>query len=459
MKKYDILIIGGGPGGYVAAIKASQLGAQVALVEDHKLGGICLNYGCIPTKAYLKSAKIFGFLKEANNFGISCSGDIRFNWLSVLQRKNKIVQQLTNGVGFLLKKNNVDVYYGFAKVLTSKQVQVGDKFLETRKLIIATGSSAFIPSIPGAKEAYNDNYLFTSKELVQLDKFPNKIIIIGGGIIGVEFATIFNKFGSEVMILEKQTSILNTLDQDIIAAYSKHLEKSNIQIVTEASVIQIQDNIVHYIHDNKEKIEQADIVLMAVGTKPNLKGLEKLNLEIDRTGIVTDNFLNTSIEGVYAVGDVNGKFMLAHVASHEGVTAVYHALGKQACHKPMNYDRVPSCVYGFPEIATIGFTEDQAKSKGFDCKVSKFPVKAIGKALADGESDGFAKIIVDRKNMKILGMHIYAYNATELITETGVVMEFEGTAHDVVNVIHPHPTLAELNLETFLGVIDKPIHM
>jgi dihydrolipoamide dehydrogenase len=459
MERYDILIIGGGPGGYISAIKASQMGAKVALVEDHKLGGICLNYGCIPTKAFLKSAKIFDLLKHSKEYGIEINTEIAVNWLSVLERKNKIVQQLTNGISFLMKKNKIDVYNGFADALSAYKVQVGNKVLETKKLIVATGASAFIPPITGAKEAYNNKYLYTSKELVKLDKFPKKIVIIGGGVIGVEFATIFNKFGSEVIILERANSILNVMDKDIVEAYTRKLKSNKIKIFTETSVVEIENNKVHYIYKNEKYVEEADVILMATGAKPNLKGIEKLNLQTDRGCVVTNDFLKTSLEDVYAIGDVNGKHMLAHVASHEGIIAVTHALGLSAHLKPMNYNRIPSCVYGFPEIATIGFTEEEVKVKGIEYKVSKVPVKAIGKSLADGETDGFAKLIVDKKNLKILGMHIFSYNATELISEIGVTMELEGTAYDVVHAIHPHPTLSELTLEAFLGVIDKPIHI
>ncbi|WP_017193263.1 dihydrolipoyl dehydrogenase [Vaccinium witches'-broom phytoplasma] len=459
MERYDILIIGGGPGGYTSAIKASQMGAKVALVEDHKLGGICLNYGCIPTKAFLKSAKIFDLLKHSKEYGIETNADVEANWTSVLERKNKIVKQLTNGISFLMKKNKIDVYKGFADALSAHQVQVGDKILETKKLIIATGASAFIPPIKGAKEAFKNKYLYTSKELVQLEKFPQKLVIIGGGVIGVEFATIFNKFGAEVIILERANSILNVMDKDIVDAYTKKLKSNQIKILTESEVMKIDNNKVHYTYENETHVEEADIVLMATGTKPNLKGIEKLNLQTDRIGVMTDGFLKTSLEDVYAIGDVNGKYMLAHVSSHEGIIAVTHALEADAHLKPMNYDRVPSCVYGFPEIATIGWTEEQVKLKDIEYKVSKVPVKAIGKALADGETDGFAKLIVDKKDLKVLGMHIFSYNATELISEIGVTMELEGTAHDVVRTIHPHPTLSELTLETFLGAIDKPIHM
>ncbi|WP_238055070.1 dihydrolipoyl dehydrogenase [Candidatus Phytoplasma ziziphi] len=459
MKKYDILIIGGGPGGYVSAIKAAQLGAKVALIEKHKVGGICLNYGCIPTKAFLKSAKVFDIAKNIDQFGINKIDNISFDWLSVLNRKNKIVKQLYNGILFLLKKNKIDFYNSSAEVLTPNLLQVGEIKLETDKLIIATGSSAIIPPIPGAKESYENKHLCTSKELVQLEKFPKKVIIIGGGVIGVEFATIFKKFNSEIIIIEKQKNILVNMDHDIISAYTKILKKDDIKIYTNSEVIKIENNKVYYKTNTQEHQVEADIILMAVGTKPNLDGITKLNLKTDRSGIITDNFLKTSIEGVYAIGDVNGKYMLAHVATHEGIIAVSHALNSKEHLLPMDYNSVPFCIYGFPEIASIGLTEEQAKANNINYKVSNVPVSSIGKAWAEGETDGFAKLIVDKNSLKILGMHILSCHATELISEIGVVMGMNGTAYDIVKTIHPHPTLSEITLETFLGAIDKPIHI
>ncbi|KXT29369.1 dihydrolipoyl dehydrogenase [Candidatus Phytoplasma oryzae] len=463
--EYDILIVGGGPGGYVAAIKAAQLGAKVALIEKHKIGGICLNYGCIPTKTYLKSAKVYSLIKNASNFGLSNSSSANiFDWKLILSRKDKVVKQLTAGVHSLLKKNKVDIYYSYAEVLTPHQVKVENKILNCKKMIIATGSKAIIPPIPGALESFQNKYLLTSNEIVQLSVFPKKIIIIGGGVIGVEFASIFNKFGSEVIIIEKQEYILNNMDRDIINKYSQILTKAGIKIYTKKQVDRIENNHVYYSYTEenqlKKEVLQADIILMAVGTKPNLEAITKINLKIDKIGIVTDEFLRTSIEGVYAIGDVNGKYMLAHVASHEGIIAVSHALNLNDNIKGINYDHVPSCVYGFPEISSIGKTEEELlKYPDISYKTFKFPVYAVGKALADGEIDGFAKVIVNKKNLKILGMHILAYNATELITEVGVAMELGGTAYDIIHTIHPHPTLSELILETFLGVIDKPIHL
>lgn len=459
MKNYDIVIIGSGPGGYVAAIKASQLGAKVALVEKHKLGGVCLNYGCIPTKSYLKSAKVFKDFKNSVDYGIQVNGKIMFDWQKILLRKNKIVKKLTDGVSFLLKKNKVDVYFGLGEALTANQIKVNNEILYTNKLIISTGASTFIPPISGIQESFKKGIVKTSKELLELETFPKRIVIIGGGVIAIEFATLFNTFGSEVIILEKQPDILNNMDQDIVNGCRQTMERNKVKIFNNVDINSIKDNKVFYTYNNESTEVISDIILVATGFKPNLLGLEKLSLNIQRNSIVTDEFLKTSVKDVYAIGDVNGKHMLAHVASHEGIVAVHHALGKNDHNSGMNYNRIPSCIYSFPEIASIGLTEKQAKEQNIDYKISKLPLTAIGKSLADGENEGFAKLILDKKYLEIIGMHIYAYNATELISEISVAMELEGTVYELAHAIHPHPTLSELTYESYLGAIDKPIHI
>lgn len=456
MKNYDIVVLGAGPGGYVAAIKAAQLGAKVAIIEKETVGGICLNHGCIPTKTYLKSAKVYDTMKDAASFGVTTTGEISFDWAKILQRKNNVVKQLTGGVAFLLKKNKVDVYNGYGEVISPSEVKVGEETLKTKNLIIATGSSAIVPPIPGVKEAYEKGTLVTSRELLNITSVPKNLVIVGGGVIGVEFATVFNSFGSKVTIIEKMDGILPTMDNEVREAYAKRLKADGINVLTNAEVKTVNGEKITYNLDGKDVTLDADLILMAVGTRANSNGLEKLNLRMDRANIETDQYLRTSVPGVYAIGDVNGKFMLAHVASHEGIIAVEHALGKEP--KAMRYDRIPSCIYGSPEIAAIGITEQEAKAKGLDYKVAKVPLAAVGKSLADGEKEGFAKIIVDKKYLEVLGMHIYAYNATELISEIAVTMELEGTAHELASAIHPHPTLSELTMETAMAVIDKAIH-
>lgn len=454
---YDITIIGGGPGGYVAAIKAAQFGAKVALIEKDIVGGICLNHGCIPTKAIIKSTKVYETLKSSKDFGIITNDSVSFDWQAIIKRKDGIVKQLTNGVSFLLKKNKVDVFNGYGEIVDKNKVKVNDQELNTKTIIIATGSSAIIPPIEGAKEAFESGHLLTSKELLNLKEFPNSITIVGGGVIGIEFATIFNSLGAKVTIIERLPSILINMDEEIQTAYTRKLKKDGIQILTSANVTKVNKNIITYELDGKNNEITSNLILMAVGTRANSSAFKSLNLKMENANIVTDGFLRTSIEGIYAIGDVNGKHMLAHVASHEGIVAVSHILGKEP--RPVDYNKIPSAVYGSPEIATIGLTEKEAKEKNLHYKVSKVPLAAIGKALADGEREGFIKLIVDENYLEIIGVHIYAYGATELISEYSLAMISEATAYEISETIHPHPTLSELNLEAALGAVDKPIHV
>ncbi len=456
-KSYDIIVVGGGPGGYVAAIKAAQLGAKTALIEKEVVGGICLNHGCIPTKTFLKSAKVYKTLQHASDYGVTNSGAVGFDWSKILSRKDGVVKQLTNGVAFLLKKNGVDVYNGFGEVKSANEVVVNNETLTTKNVIIATGATAVVPPIPGVKEAYEKGIVVTSRELLNVKNYPKTITIVGGGVIGVEFATVFNSFGSKVTIIEMMDGILPTMDEDVRVAYTKTLKREGIEILTTAEVKSVNDHKITYSLAGKEVTIESDLILMAVGTRANSKGLEHLGLAMDRANIKTNEYLQTSVPNVYAIGDVNGKFMLAHVAEHEGIVAVEHILGKG--HTKMNYDQIPSCIYGSPEIAAIGLTEKEAKARGIDYKVSKVPLAAIGKAAADGEKEGFVKLIVDKKYLEVIGAHIFAYNATELISEYSVAMVAEATAYEMAHAIHPHPTLSELTLEAALGAIDKPIHI
>lgn len=456
MKNYDVIILGGGPGGYVAAIKAAQENLKVALIEKENIGGICLNHGCIPTKALLKSAKTYTDFKNAKNYGITLKQDsvsVKLN--DVINRKNKIVKQLTTGVSFLLKKNKVDVYDGFGKIINKNEALVNDEKLTAKNIIIATGGTAFIPPIKGAKEAFERGFLLTSKELLNIKDTPKRITIVGGGVIGVEFATIFNSFDAKVTILEMADNIINNMDDDIIKDYTKILKSSGVNVVTNAKVNSIGSSSVTYLKNDKVETEETDLVLMAVGIKPNLEAFKDLNVKLNAySGVQVDEFMQTSIKGVYAIGDVTGDLMLAHVASKEALIAVSHILGNT--DKKMTYKAIPKAIYGMPEIASVGLTETEAKNKQLDYTISKFPLAGNGKALADGQTAGFIKLIKGAKLDEILGAHILAYNAVDILSEIIVGINSELTNYDLADAVHPHPSLSEIILE---AAMKKPIHL
>jgi len=458
MKNYDIVIIGSGPGGYVAAIKAKQLGASVLLIEKEDIGGVCLNWGCIPTKALLKSAKVFRTFMHAEEYGIKITDKsmIQIDWPAMLKRKESVVKRLTGGIKMLLDKNGVDIIKGFGRAVDANTVVVNGETFKTKNIIVATGASPIIPPIEGAKESYEKGFTLTAKEILDAKRVPKKLAIIGGGVIGIEFATMFAALGTEVTIIEKASNILMSIDDEIRSAFIKILIRENVKIMTESEVTKIKDNTVFFTNKGKNIELEAGFILMSVGTRPNMGGLEALQLSTSRAGILTNEKMETNVKNVYAIGDVNGKFMLAHVASAEGIVAVENIMGKTS---DLDYKRVPACIYGFPEIASVGLTEREAKEKEIRYKTSKFPLSANGKALAEGESEGFIKIIVDDEFQEVIGMHILAVNATDMIAEAVTTMELEGTAHELAKAIHPHPTLSEIVMEAAHGVIDKAIHI
>lgn len=454
MKNYDLIIVGGGPGGYVAAIKAAQENLKVALIEKDAVGGICLNHGCIPTKTILKSAQTYLTLKSAADHGINVKeNSFSFEMEKIIKRKDDVVKRLTSGVSMLLKKNKVDVYNGYGTIINKNEVKVNDETLKGKNIIIATGATAVIPPIKGAQEAYKKGYVITSKEALKITKVPKKIVIIGGGIIGIEFATIFNAFEADVTIIEMADSIINSMDDDIINEYSKKLLRDGIKIINNAKVTEIGVSNVTYNKDNKEEKVEADLVLMAVGVKPNIDSFKDLGVNLNEFGVDVDKHMETNIKGVYAIGDVIGKQMLAHVASKEALVAIDNILGKKT---EMDYKSVPSVVYGFPEIASVGLTEKEAKKQNLNFKVSKFPLMASGKAMADGKTIGLVKIIKGTDLDEILGAHILSHNASDLIGELVVGINSELTNFDLADAIHPHPSLSEAIME---AAMDKPIHM
>lgn len=455
--KYDIIIIGAGPGGYVAAIKAAQLGAKVALVEKEALGGVCLNIGCIPTKALIKSAKIRRLLDNSEKYGIEIGKEsVKTDWEKVIKRKDEIVQKLTAGVGMLLKKNGVDVILGEAKFLSNREVEVNGIVLQGENLILAMGASPILPPIPGMKEALERGALVTSKELLSVREIPKSLVIIGGGVIGVEYATIFGSFGTEVTIIEKLDNILANIDDDARALLLRTLKRNNIRIETGATVTALNGNEVSYEKDGNAHTATGEKILLSVGMRPNTAGLEALGINIERGAVVTDERMRTNLPNVYAIGDLNGKLMLAHVASREAIVAVENIMGKDS---KIDYDRMPAGIYGFPEVAMMGLTEREAKERSLDYRVGKFPFSALGKALADGESEGFVKIIADNEYGEILGVHIVAENAMEMISEGTITAELEGTVNEMAKTVHPHPSLSEAFMEAAMALIHKAIHI
>jgi dihydrolipoamide dehydrogenase len=455
MKHYDLIVIGGGPGGYVAAIRAAQRGLSTAIIEKESIGGVCLNWGCIPTKTLLKSAKVYTQTLHASSFGVILDKDsVKPDLPTMIRRKNGVVRKLTSGVKYLLEKNGVHIILGQATAIDATTIQVNDETLQATSFIIATGASVFIPPIDGMSEAVASGFAVTAKELLDVQEIPNHLVVIGGGVIGFEFATVFHALGATVTVVEMLPEVLAGVDDDVRQTFLTKLQKDGVTIRTNTAVTSIGDGVIIRIGDTEETIA-CDRVLIATGMRPNVKGIEALGFELNKFGIQTNEFMQTKQPHVYAIGDVTGQFMLAHVASKEGLVAVDH-LTNQA--HPMDYTRIPSGIYTFPEIGMIGVTEQGAKEQGIEYKTFSFPLSANGKALGEQERDGFVKLISDPQN-KIIGVHILSPIATELITQSSIGMHFDMTANDLVQAIHPHPTLSEMMHEAAHGLVELPIHI
>ena len=461
--KYDIVVLGSGPGGYVTAIRASQLGFKVAVIEKENLGGVCLNWGCIPTKALLKSAQVFDYLKHASDYGLSVSSFDK-DFSAVVSRSRGIADGMSKGVQFLMKKNKIDVIDGFGKMKPGKKVSVTDADgkvtdYDADHIIIATGAnSRELPNLPqdGVK-------VIGYRKAMTLEKQPKSMIVVGSGAIGVEFAHFYNAMGTQVTIVEFLPNIVPLEDEEISKQMERSMKKAGVTIMTNSSVERIDTSgkgVKAFVKTAKgEEIIEADILLSAVGIKTNLEniGLEEVGIATDRDKILVNEFYQTNIPGYYAIGDIVPGPALAHVASAEGITCVEKIAGLHV--DPIDYGNIPGCTYATPEIASVGLTEKQAKEKGYDLKIGKFPFTASGKAKASGTPDGFVKVIFDAKYGEWLGCHMIGAGVTDMIAEAVVARKLETTGHEILKAIHPHPTMSEAVMEAVADAYGEVIHL
>ena len=465
---YDVVVIGSGPGGYVAAIRASQLGLKTAIIEKESLGGICLNWGCIPTKALLKSAQVNEDIKHAKDFGINATGTHDF--AAIIKRSRGVADKMSKGVQFLMRKNKIDVVMGFGKIIAKGKVEVtaadgSKKTIEGKHLIIATGGRS--RELPALKQ--DGKKIIGYREAMNLPEQPNSMIVVGSGAIGVEFGYFYNSFGTKVTIVEFLPRVVPVEDEDISKELEKSLKKNGVDIMVSSEVTSVDtsgNGVTAKVKTaNGEVTLEADILLSAVGVAANLEGigLEEMGIKTDKGRITVDKYYQTNVPGIYAIGDCAPGQALAHVASKEGIicTEAIAWNEKKYNHQPeaLDYGNVPGCTYCSPEIASVGLTEKQAKDAGYEIKVGKFPLSASGKASAAGHTEGFVKVIFDAKYGEWLGTHMIGYNVTEIIIETVVGRKLETTHHEILNSIHPHPTISESVKDAIEVAYGEAIHL
>ena len=463
MAHFDLIVIGSGPGGYVAAIRASQLGLKVAVVEKAELGGVCLNWGCIPTKALLKSAHVFEYLQHAGDYGITVK-EAEADLKAMVKRSRDVAAGMSKGVQFLLKKNKIEQLLGFGKLKKGKKVEVTDgngkkTEYEAKHIIVATGGrSRELPNLP-----IDGKKIIGYREAMVLDSRPKKMLVVGSGAIGVEFAYFFNAIGVDVTVVEFLPRIVPVEDEEVSKALEKSFKKSGITIHVNSEVTRVDTKgkgCVATVKTPAGEIKvEADVVLSAVGVTTNLEGigLEELGVKTEKGKVLVDDFYKTNIEGIYAIGDIVKGPALAHVASAEGIICVEKIAGKNP--EPLNYNNLPGCTYCNPEIASVGFTEEAAKKAGYEVKVGKFPFTASGKAKAGGAADGFVKVIFDAKYGEWLGAHFIGANVTEMIAEVVVARKLETTGHEIIKSVHPHPTMSEAVMEAAAAAYGEVIHL
>ncbi|OAD91293.1 dihydrolipoyl dehydrogenase [Aequorivita soesokkakensis] len=458
MSKYDVIVLGSGPGGYVTAIRASQLGLKTAIIEKESLGGVCLNWGCIPTKALLKSAQVFDYLKHADSYGLVVK-DFDKDFGKVVERSRGVAEGMSKGVQFLMKKNKIDVINGFGKVKPGKKVDVDGKEYSADHIIVATGARS--RELPNLKQ--DGKKVIGYREAMSLKTQPKSMIVVGSGAIGVEFAHFYNSMGTDVTIVEFLPNLVPLEDEDVSKQFERSFKKAGIKVMTNSSVEKLDTSgklVKATVKTSKgEETLEAEIVLSAVGIATNIEniGLEEVGIVTDKGKVIVNDWYQTNIPGYYAIGDITPGPALAHVASAEGITCVEKIAGLHV--EPIDYGNIPGCTYASPEIASVGMTEKQAKEAGYELKVGKFPFSASGKASASGEKDGFVKVIFDAKYGEWLGCHMIGAGVTDMIAEAVLGRKLETTGHEVLKAIHPHPTMSEAVMEAVADAYGEVIHL
>ena len=462
--KYDLIVIGSGPGGYVAAIRAAQLGMKVAVAEKSELGGVCLNWGCIPTKSLLKSAQVFEYAKHANDYGVSIQGDIQADFEGMVKRSRSVAEGMSKGIQFLFKKNKIETLKGYGRLTKDRKVEVenaeGKKnTFEADHIILATGARS--KELPNLKQ--DSKKIIGYREAMILKKQPESMVVVGSGAIGSEFANFYNSIGTKVTLVEFLPNVVPLEDEEVSKQLERSFKKAGMKVMTSSSVTAVDKKgakckVKIETKKGEEEVE-ADVVLSAVGVVPNLEniGLEEAGVKVEEGKIRVDEFYNTSVKGVYAIGDIVHGPALAHVASAEGIVCVEKIAGKDP--EPVNYGNIPGCTYTNPEVASVGMTEKKAREEGHEVRVGKFPYTASGKASASGQKDGFIKLVFDNKYGELLGAHMIGGNVTEMIAELVVARNLETTGQELLKSIHPHPTMSEAIMEAAAAAYDEVIHL
>lgn len=456
---YDIIVIGSGPGGYVAAIRASQLGKKVALVEKAELGGVCLNWGCIPTKALLKSAQVYTYCKNAAHYGVEIAGEVKPDFEKIVARSRSVAETMSKGVAFLMKKNNIEIIPGFGKIASKGKVDVDGVVYETQNIILATGARPRqMPFMP-----IDGEHVISSKEALTLAKLPESMIVVGSGAIGSELASLYASLGVKTTIIEYMPQIMPLEDEEVAKAMERSFRKIRATVMTSTTVKNVtvgEDGLCHVEIEGKKGAEEltAEVVLSAVGIKSNIEkiGLEENGINVERDKVVVDEHYQTSLEGVYAIGDIVAGPALAHVASAEAIHCVEHICGLNP--EAVDYSTIPSCIFTSPEVASVGMTETQVADAGIEYKVGRFPFTASGKATAAGDRDGFAKLIFDKEE-KLIGAHLVGANVTEMLGEPTLAKRLGITAHTIARTIHSHPTMHEGVMEAAEAAMGVAIHI